>query len=216
MEGMNSRKSWVKIAMQLPLRNPKQCRDRYVLHLSPSIKKDKWTAEEDALIIQLYNTYGSKWAYIASQMPGRSDNAIKNRFNGFLQRQLHNKRIVYSNDALCMKLKQKPSIEKSPIEKILNKQLKQRRLEKLVTKYLQKSKPSKQVEQAICISDSENSGIPAKIGISPVPEAYLKDRLVPLYHVPDNQRVSQLPVQQAPVPVAQPEAASVQIQHLNA
>lgn len=66
---------------------------------------------------------------------------------------------------------------------MLNKQLKQRRLEKLVTKYLQKSKPSKQVEQAICVSDSENSGIPAKIGISLAPDAHVKDGLIPLYHV---------------------------------
>jgi hypothetical protein len=38
-------------------------------------------------------------------LPGRSDNAIKNRFNGFIKKQLTNKKIFYSSDTLCTQLK---------------------------------------------------------------------------------------------------------------
>ena len=34
------------------------------------------------MILQLYNHFGSKWSFFSKQLPGRSDNAIKNRFNG--------------------------------------------------------------------------------------------------------------------------------------
>jgi hypothetical protein len=87
------------------MRNAKQCRDRYVLHLDPSLCKADWTKEEDALILQLYNHFGSKWSFFSKQLPGRSDNAIKNRFNGFIKKQLTNKKILYSSDTLCMQLK---------------------------------------------------------------------------------------------------------------
>lgn len=199
-EGTSQRLSWVQIAAKLPLRNAKQCRDRYVLHLDPALNKEKWTLEEDTLIAQLYNQYGSKWSYIASQIPGRTDNAVKNRFHGCLAKQLHNKRIVYSSDALCMKLNHKQSVEeKTPVEKLLNKQLKQIRLEKLVEKYLQKSKPRKQVEQAHCISDSENSGVLGRVAETPAPNS----GLVPLYHLHDNAfsgRVNQQALKAAPQP----------------
>ena len=50
--------------------------------------KKKWTAEEDAIILKLHNKYGNKWSFISTYIPGRSDNAIKNRFNGCIKRKL--------------------------------------------------------------------------------------------------------------------------------
>lgn len=86
LKGVAESKSWVSVARQLCMRNPKQCRDRYVLHLDPKLNKNVWTHEEDAMIVQLYNRYGSRWSFISKMMNGRSDNAIKNRFNGFIKK----------------------------------------------------------------------------------------------------------------------------------
>jgi hypothetical protein len=52
--------------------------------LQPGIKKGDWTAEEDQIISEAVSIYGKKWSQIAQMLPGRSDNAIKNRWNAVI------------------------------------------------------------------------------------------------------------------------------------
>ena len=79
-------KNWTKLAALLPGRIGKQCRERWRNHLDPSNNKGAWTPEEDALLVELHNKFGNAWVKIASQMPGRSDNSIKNRWNSTLRK----------------------------------------------------------------------------------------------------------------------------------
>lgn len=67
-------------------RSAKQWRERWDVSVNPQIKKAEWTEEEDKIIIQLHEKYGNRWSLIATQLKGRSDNAIKNRFNGTIKR----------------------------------------------------------------------------------------------------------------------------------
>lgn len=82
----HGKKSWTKLAERLPGRIGKQCRERYINHLDPDINRAPFTADEDKRIIELHNAYGNKWSKIASFMPNRTCNAIKNRWNSTLKK----------------------------------------------------------------------------------------------------------------------------------
>lgn len=79
-------KNWTKLADLLPGRIGKQCRERWRNHLDPGNSKEPWTEEEDQTLIKLHEQYGNQWVKIATMMPGRSDNNIKNRWNSTLRK----------------------------------------------------------------------------------------------------------------------------------
>ena len=81
-------RKWSKVSQYLPGRIRKQCRERWFNQLDPSIKRGKWTIDEDIVVVQLHLVRGMKWSQIAKHLPGRTDNSIKNRYNANLRRRL--------------------------------------------------------------------------------------------------------------------------------
>ncbi|XP_073156938.1 transcription factor MYB101 [Henckelia pumila] len=63
------------------MRCGKSCRLRWANHLRPNLKKGAFSAEEERLIVELHAKLGNKWARMAAQLPGRTDNEIKNYWN---------------------------------------------------------------------------------------------------------------------------------------
>ena len=76
---------WKDIAEKIPGKTSKQCRERYQHFLAPNLSRSPWTISDDAYLLQMFHQYGSDWATIAKFFPGRTNNDVKNRFNGHLK-----------------------------------------------------------------------------------------------------------------------------------
>lgn len=129
----NGAQRWSNIASHLPGRMGKQCRERWFNHLCPEVKKGSWTEEEDRVIMESVQRFGTRWSQIVKMMPGRTDNAIKNRYNSAMRRQKRLQRLREAADrgeaempkprarfgtggtvAVCKKAKRKRDIDEAP------------------------------------------------------------------------------------------------------
>ena len=68
------------------IRNSKQCRGRWINHLDPELKREKWTTFEDDQLLSLRKQVGNKWSYISKNLPGRNENSVKNRWKSLNKR----------------------------------------------------------------------------------------------------------------------------------
>ena len=76
--------NWTKIAPLMSThRTPKQCRERWHQNLKPDLAHTPLTEQEQARVMHLVRERGHKWASIARSLgPHRSDNMVKNWWNG--------------------------------------------------------------------------------------------------------------------------------------
>ncbi|XP_076937092.1 transcription factor MYB4-like [Bidens hawaiensis] len=90
----------------------KSCRLRWMNYLRPSVKRGNFSKEEEDMIILFHQKMGNKWSAIAAQLPGRSDNEIKNPWHTHLK-----KRSTKHNTEVVHELKEEQKIN---VERIIN------------------------------------------------------------------------------------------------
>jgi hypothetical protein len=88
-------KKWTLIARELNkkacqsskvFRQGKQCRERWINHLDPSINKGAWTSEEDVKLLSAVVKLGKKWSEISKMLVNRTENSVKNRWKSLLKK----------------------------------------------------------------------------------------------------------------------------------
>ncbi|XP_062194828.1 transcription factor MYB20-like isoform X2 [Phragmites australis] len=70
------------------LRCGKSCRLRWMNYLRPDLKRGLLSEAEEKLVIDLHAQLGNRWSKIASHLPGRTDNEIKNHWNTRIKKKL--------------------------------------------------------------------------------------------------------------------------------
>ncbi|XP_027352210.1 transcription factor RAX2-like [Abrus precatorius] len=81
--------NWIALPQKVGLKRcGKSCRLRWLNYLRPNIKHGQFSDAEDKIICNLFASIGSRWSIIASQLPGRTDNDIKNYWNTKLKKKM--------------------------------------------------------------------------------------------------------------------------------
>ncbi|CAD8065839.1 unnamed protein product [Paramecium primaurelia] len=84
------KRNWGMIASIMNWRTGKQIRERFINKLNPEIRAEPWSKEEDLIVMEAYQKYGSRWTEISKLLKGRPENMIKNRFYSFIRKEYMN------------------------------------------------------------------------------------------------------------------------------
>lgn len=79
---------WKDVALEVPDRSAKQCRERWYNHVDPTIRSGEYTRDEHRTILEFHLEKGNKWSEMAVLLPGRTGNAIKNHWNGKMKKRI--------------------------------------------------------------------------------------------------------------------------------
>ncbi|EHY53313.1 hypothetical protein ABEF92_000100 [Exophiala dermatitidis] len=82
--GRPSESRWTQISSHLPGRSNGDCRKRWFHSLDPSLRKGRWTKDEDRIILDAYQQLGPSWKQIALLLDGRKDDQVAKRYKDIL------------------------------------------------------------------------------------------------------------------------------------
>ncbi|ORX90953.1 hypothetical protein K493DRAFT_304453 [Basidiobolus meristosporus CBS 931.73] len=71
---------WNKIASRIPNRTGIQCQARWTEALDPTVRKGRWTVEEDEKLCVGVKRYGRCWIRVAQGIPGRTQRQCRTRW----------------------------------------------------------------------------------------------------------------------------------------
>ncbi|KAK4359982.1 hypothetical protein RND71_022211 [Anisodus tanguticus] len=113
------------------LRCGKSCRLRWTNYLRPDLKRGLLSEYEEKMVIDLHAQLGNRWSKIASHLPGRTDNEIKNHWNTHIKKKLkkmgidpvtHKPLSTITNDKISSNILEKPE-NNQPIQQEKNQEM---------------------------------------------------------------------------------------------
>ncbi|KAJ4876639.1 myb domain protein 55 [Raphanus sativus] len=109
---------WSSVPKQAGLqRCGKSCRLRWINYLRPDLKRGAFSQDEENLIIELHAVLGNRWSQIAAQLPGRTDNEIKNLWNSSLKKKLRLRGIDPVTHKILTEIETGTDDNTTPVEK---------------------------------------------------------------------------------------------------
>ena len=108
--------NWSAIS-ELMDKNSRQCRDRYINYLDPSLNLGPWSFGEDELLISKVAEHGTKWSYLTQFFSNRSQVNMKNHYFTLMNRIKKSERDVQRK---CMRKMRRWSIPNLPINTNVN------------------------------------------------------------------------------------------------
>lgn len=79
-------RDWETIADEMGHRTARQCRERWNNYLSPNSNTGPWSEDEDKLLIDSIEKFGTKWTKISQFFPNRTANIVRNRYKQLLRK----------------------------------------------------------------------------------------------------------------------------------
>lgn len=95
---------WSFVAQNMDGLTARQCRERYQDYLTPGIRNEVWTSEEELLLQQKVAEYGQKWTTIAKFFNSRTDVNIKNHWTILSQSIAKSKKMENEKERLLSRL----------------------------------------------------------------------------------------------------------------
>ena len=147
---------WETIADQMPGRTARQCRERWVNYLSPTIRNDPWTDVEDQILLDKINDLGRCWSTIGHFFNGRSENDLKNRWYSHLRYRVirdQNGRFAFVTDPTLAPFPERRKRNRAKIFpkenalRIIEQQRQIQMLPLVMEQFKEKSEPGKQQAQ---------------------------------------------------------------------
>ncbi|KAK2867932.1 hypothetical protein FQN49_003331 [Arthroderma sp. PD_2] len=84
--------NWHRIASNIPDRNNKDCRKRWVYILAPSLNKGAWNKAEDEKLLQGIQKHGFRWALVSQVVGSRQPDQCSRRWHESLNPEINNDR----------------------------------------------------------------------------------------------------------------------------
>ncbi|XP_055898716.1 uncharacterized protein LOC106059356 [Biomphalaria glabrata] len=72
--------TWCRISKYVGTRNAIQCRDRFLNCLDPALNFEKFTYDDDVVLLKLHKKMGPAWAKMLPHFKGRTDNMLLSRY----------------------------------------------------------------------------------------------------------------------------------------